>query len=217
MRTGAIFARGSCRALKWMALFGVMLALLAASTGTALAQQTLTDVTASISGPRTVNEGDEATFTVKVTGTLGGRDAGNDPTTRSSTDRTVTVVVGVATTAQEADTTGEFSVTGQPNDGAIVTNTNVVLTFDPNTGSGERGRTATGEVTFRTNSDDDAEDEVVFLRVNTVTLPSGATALAAGNGEGNTAKFTILDAQEQAYQPVEKVEESGVDLSDGVS
>ena len=27
MRMGAIFARGSCRALKWMALFGVVFAL----------------------------------------------------------------------------------------------------------------------------------------------------------------------------------------------
>ena len=37
MRTGAIFARGSscCRALKWMALFGVVFAL---GTGQALAQ-----------------------------------------------------------------------------------------------------------------------------------------------------------------------------------
>ena len=198
MRTGAIFARGSCRALKWMALVGMVFALLVASSGTTLAQQTLTDVTASISGPRTVNEGDEATFIVRVTGTLGGRDTDNDPPTRSSADRTVTVEVGVATDTQESDTTGEFGVSGQPNDGAIVTNTNVVLTFDPNTGSGERGRTATGEVTFRTNADDDAEDEVIFLRVNTVTAAGGAT-LDGDGGVGETARFTVLDAQEQAY------------------
>ena len=37
MRTGAIFARGSCRALKWMALFGVFFAL---GTGQAFAQAT---------------------------------------------------------------------------------------------------------------------------------------------------------------------------------
>ena len=35
MRTGAIFARGSCRALKWMALFGVVFAL---GAGQAVAQ-----------------------------------------------------------------------------------------------------------------------------------------------------------------------------------
>ena len=37
MRTGAIFARGSCRALKWMALFGVVFAL---GAGSAAAQAT---------------------------------------------------------------------------------------------------------------------------------------------------------------------------------
>ena len=36
MRTGAIFARGSCRALKWMALFGVVFAL---GAGQAVAQK----------------------------------------------------------------------------------------------------------------------------------------------------------------------------------
>ena len=39
MRTGAIFARGSCRALKWMALFGVMFAL---GAGSAAAQASFT-------------------------------------------------------------------------------------------------------------------------------------------------------------------------------
>ena len=48
MRTGAIFARGSCRALKWMALFGVLLAL---GAGEAAAQT----LTVSTSG--TVPEG----------------------------------------------------------------------------------------------------------------------------------------------------------------
>ena len=39
MRTGAIFARGSCRALKWLALFGVVFAL---GAGSAAAQATFT-------------------------------------------------------------------------------------------------------------------------------------------------------------------------------
>ena len=38
MRTGAIFARGSCRALKWMALFGVVFTL---GAGAASAQVTV--------------------------------------------------------------------------------------------------------------------------------------------------------------------------------
>ena len=206
MRTGAIFARGSCRALKWMALFGVVFALLATSSETALAQeaQTLTKVEATISGPRTIGEGDEATFTVKLTGEISARDArttGADNLT--STERTVTVVVGVATSEQQSATTGEFNEAGQPNDGAIVTNANVRLTFDANTGSTARSRTATGDVTFRTNADDDAEDEVVFLRINTVTttgdLAAAVSPLESG-GVGGTAKFTIEDAQTQTYE-----------------
>ena len=39
MRTGAIFARGSCRALKWMALLGVVFVL---GAGSALAQVSVT-------------------------------------------------------------------------------------------------------------------------------------------------------------------------------
>ena len=50
MRTGAIFARGSCRALKWMALFGVVFAL---GTGQALAQATF-ETGEWVPGTRTV-------------------------------------------------------------------------------------------------------------------------------------------------------------------
>ena len=44
MRTGAIFARGSCRALRWMALFGVVFAL---GGGEALAQTAMVDLEAN--------------------------------------------------------------------------------------------------------------------------------------------------------------------------
>ena len=48
MRTGAIFARGSCQALKWMALFGVVFAL---GAGGASAQ------TVTLQGSKTLAEG----------------------------------------------------------------------------------------------------------------------------------------------------------------
>ena len=66
MRIGAIFARGSCRTLKWMALFGVLFAL---GAGSAVAQTTGITVT----GPTndTVNEGGTATYTVTVSGYVG--------------------------------------------------------------------------------------------------------------------------------------------------
>ena len=56
MRTGAIFARGSCRALKWMALFGVVFALGAAQ---AAAQVTVTT-------PKTVDEAGRITISVSA-------------------------------------------------------------------------------------------------------------------------------------------------------
>ncbi len=55
MRTGAIFARGSCRALKWMALLGMVLAL---GAGQAAAQIT-------VDGPDELTEGVAATFEVE--------------------------------------------------------------------------------------------------------------------------------------------------------
>ena len=47
MRTGAIFARGSCRALKWMALFGVVFAL---GAGQAVAQKPSKPVLTAVEG-----------------------------------------------------------------------------------------------------------------------------------------------------------------------
>ena len=60
MRTGAIFARGSCRALNWMALVGLVLAL---GAGQAAAQITLGDL------PE-LTEGAPATFTVAFDTTI---------------------------------------------------------------------------------------------------------------------------------------------------
>ena len=56
MRIGAIFARGSCRALKWMALFCVVLAL---GAGSAAAQVKVTT-------PKTVDEGGRITISVSA-------------------------------------------------------------------------------------------------------------------------------------------------------
>ncbi len=61
MRTGAIFARGSCRALKWMALAGVVLAL---GAGQAAAQITVK------SPPTKITEGAETTITVEFAGRI---------------------------------------------------------------------------------------------------------------------------------------------------
>ena len=64
--TGAIFARGSCRALKWMALFGALLVL---SAGEAVAQQSIVVSKASVSAAEGVAAADapaSQTFTVML-------------------------------------------------------------------------------------------------------------------------------------------------------
>ena len=202
MRTGAIFARGSCRALKWTALPAMVLALMVASSGTALAQvaQTLTDVYVTIEGPRTVGEGDEATFTVTANGTISARDArttANGGSNLTTAGRTITVLVDVATVAEVAATTGEIGATGQPDDGAIVSNPTVSLVLAGNTGSGARTRSATADITFRTNDDTDAEDEILALRVETITTTGAASTTEATN---DTAQFTIEDDETQTYE-----------------
>ena len=66
MRTGAIFARGSCRALKWMALFGVVFAL---GVGLAAAQSSLAVDAVSIraaTAAGNVDEDTETTLTVHL-------------------------------------------------------------------------------------------------------------------------------------------------------
>ena len=91
MRTGAIFARGSCRALKWMALFGVVFAL---GVGEALAQST---ATWELSVSEKLAEG-ESLVPVKVRLTVDAVDAG-------TRDHTVTIVVSV-TQLTEAELNG---------------------------------------------------------------------------------------------------------------
>ena len=61
MRTGAIFARGSCTALKWMALLGVVLAL---GAGPAAAQITLEE------RPTSFEEGVATAITVNFEGQI---------------------------------------------------------------------------------------------------------------------------------------------------
>ena len=95
MRTGAIFARGSCRALAWMLVLGVAVVL---SVGEVVAQ-TIPNATATkiVVKPSSVDvaEGGSETFTVGLDGTL---QAG------------ATVAVTVAATLAADDDNAEFRV-----------------------------------------------------------------------------------------------------------
>ena len=96
MRTGANFARGSCRALKWMALLAVVLAVAASD---ALAQS---KPTWELSVSDKLAEG-ESLVPVKVRLTVDAVDAG-------TRDHTVTIVVSVAQLT-EAELNGWMSQT----------------------------------------------------------------------------------------------------------
>ena len=96
MRTGAILT-GSCRALKWMALFGVVLAL---GAGSAAAQ-----VTVSAASMGKVTEGSSLTLTVsaklaRVAGTL---PASTITVTAAQATDATTPVATSAQTAEPAD------------------------------------------------------------------------------------------------------------------
>ena len=186
MRTGAIFARGSCRALKWVALLGVVYAL---GAGQAAAQVTVT-------GPAmdTVMEGGIAEYDVAVKGFI--------PTTGSAG----TVTVTLATPTPDSDAT----VAGEPSDLSVG---NSVLTFTADVPAAKTGATAaapfsaTGTIRVRTVDDDDAEDEkftlaftagdVAGLQVS-ASDPTAIALVTTGEKAAPTA-LTIDDDETQNY------------------
>ena len=181
MRTGAIFARGSCRALKWMAMLGVVFAL---GAGSAVAQ-------VSVTAPKTVAEAGRATITISAKVSI---DAG-DP------ERTVTVTVDVA--PQAAGTApavaGAKATIGEAEDSDSDPAT-VMLTIPANTGDAAIKRTVTDTTVWQTRPDLDAEDEVFTLAFDVaasgVTGDDGTTVLA----DPATKDITITDSDEQEFE-----------------
>ena len=187
MRIGAIFARGSCRALKWMALLGAVFAL---GAGSAAAQVTITGPTMD-----TVTEGDEAVYSVSIKGYIQPDD---------DTDGTA-VTVTLATPSPAA---GDGATAGETGD--ISDNLGLVLNIDvpdgPATGDGVTGVSfsASGTIRVPTTHDVDAEDERFTLSF-TLTGDGGLDTTAAGGTDielattGIPAALTIDDDEEQTY------------------
>ena len=109
MRTGAIFARGSCRALKWMALFSVVFAL---GTGQVFAQATFTSGAWS-PGSNTI----EITMSEAVYGSPG------------NAQFVVTVTPTGGTAATNAVTAISIGTTGSPSLTIGLTVTNPIMTL----------------------------------------------------------------------------------------
>ena len=192
MRTGAIFARGSCRALKWMALFGVLFAL---GAGSAAAQITITGPT-----DNEVDEGATAVYTVNVKGYLAAAADVDNP----QAGGTITVELGTLT----PDTT-DAALTGEAGDVHQNEGTTVTFTVPANTSTTTTTR-FNQNMTLRvgTNPDPDAENEAFTLgftasgAANLTTTADGGTAIAlptAGEA-GHPNALVIDDAQEQEYE-----------------
>ena len=181
MRTGAIFARGSCRALKWMALFGVVFAL---GAGSAAAQSTVTINSLTLNAA-SVDEGGQATATVRFTiaGDADGVAAGTTTvgfaydldgltTDVAATNASATSFYGLT----DATTASQQTVRL----GALVAN----------------GRQAyTVNHTFGLNHDLDAEDGKFRIEVNIGAIDGGsATEMVS------TSTYLIDDDEDQLYQ-----------------
>ena len=160
MRTGAIFARGSCRALKWMALLGVVFALGAGSAAAqAITSAANDDIMVTLPNGGALMEGQVATVTVAV------------PVRISSDltegDRAFTLGLGIADRASNDDGigTGYGDVTQRelndvafsPSDGNTLTFTLPARDFS---GEGNaENYTATASFFLVASHDLDAEDE----------------------------------------------------------
>ena len=173
MRTGAIFARGSCRALKWMALLGVVFAL---GAGSAAAQ-----ITSQVA--ETVTEGNTATITFSADVTVPAASDGDTPTPASSATITLTVVAK----GTDYDTTNAIATDVTTQDPGDVIVTTATLNFPENRDpDNPLETTVTGTALVQANqeqgSNAEAEDEIVQLTY----------ALSAIEDAGGTA-VSVLD------------------------
>ena len=200
MRTGAIFARGSCRALKWMALFGIVFALAA---GQAAAQ-------VKVSVPKTVGEGGRLTISVSADIRV--------PASGAADTMTIAATVGAAEPAETGGVVvdaAKMLTVAEPADFAGAAG-NVVLHTPRNTNTADHHETTLkGTIELQFQSDQDAEDEGIVVTL-TLTAPTtttvqnkgGATLALAVPSGGNgavqddgtlDASVTIDDTDDQTF------------------
>ena len=187
--TGAIFARGSCRALKWMALLGVVFAL---GVGQAAAQ-------IEYSGEKGV-KGDEGgrvkiTMTAEITVAAG-----------QSTTQTVTIPApeGNITdvTVDNIKMLSPADGTGGADDYSLPAATTLTIPGNPSSEKDlETEVTHTFEIQLQ--SDTDAEDEVfnvVFGNLDTTSLTADSvTGLDDIDADDRTRTITINDTDDQEF------------------
>ncbi len=188
MRTGAIFARGSCRALKWVALVGMVFAL---GTVEAAAQGVVPDTDFDTDGvkitvPESVEEGATANILVEVQGTITAGTDGGDVT-----------IVATASVKGSDGATNEVGDVASPE--------TVTITFPDNTDgmTDMEDVRRTGTITLQTRDDDsEAEDEVVAVSfaitgvTGTATDDQGVRTFVIKDDEDQEIQLTEVDAGE---------------------
>ena len=173
MRIGAMFARGSCRALKWMGLFGVVFAL---GGGSAAAQLAAVDSDFTIAVDD-VTEGEAARITVTLHASV-------NANVNTATAVTVSVSVinrqdGPNTQAENGDRTFNGADT-------------FMLTFPANeTANATDKMTKSGSVLLQTLHDIDAENEDLTIDA---TLAGGGV-----NPNAEEKNIVIEDDEVQTY------------------
>ena len=216
MRIGSMFARGSCGALKWATLLGVVFALGAGSASAQIERK-------GAAGNWTLAEGEtmDVEFTVKTRtadGFAGGtlsflvfHSGGDVPADRVST----------------IPRTGLPSVTEGNSD---VVPGGVSQVIPANATGADVDATWTLKTTLLVNPDLDAEDEIGTVRVSTsATATTGildqtGTQYAVNSGNVNIGLLTITDRHEQTFvwvdgskTPAASIIEGGAPASVGVT
>ncbi len=186
MRTGAIFARGSCRALKWMALFGVVFALgathAAAQTFTA-SHAGATTVTVTASADVKSSGTDLAVGAFTITGS-GGAATANTVSGTGGTSFTVTFtnnITGVPQLTYTPPAAGQARLITDPGGTAIGSFTVDVKPVTPAVpASATDPQTATVGTPFELVLPEAvAAAEITYTLVGTPALPTSLTFTAA--------------------------------------
>ena len=189
MRTGWILTRGSCGALKWLALFGVVFAL---GAGSASAQL-------EYDGPGTVvevNEGSSVMVKWRVKATLGGSTGATTLSFSGDVDNTVTLPAGTATTVG-GDGKPTQNEGGSQDFSTVAT---VTVNFPANTNTEAVKNTQRGAFFLAAQHDLDAEDEIGYLSLTVVN----AANIDGDDGEdiGSETMFVlvkIIDDEKQGF------------------
>ncbi|MCY4573426.1 MAG: hypothetical protein OXF01_11575, partial [Gemmatimonadetes bacterium] len=193
MRTGAIFARGSCRALRWLALLGMVFVL---GAGSALAQ-------VKVEVPKSVDEAGRLEITVTA-----------DVRVAARTDDDVTLPITVAIAAGATDNSKGLSMADGTDGDADVTHPTGAFDFEIKANSGATASDRTGlKKTFniQTLPDLDAEDEAITVTVTLGTVPTGVTRkgkdstdtdsdLELDDDSDDAFKVTINDTDPQEFK-----------------